>query len=74
LASLAAGPPDSIQRLHYNSHLSILSFHVAMDTIIIVMLCLVVIVIAFGVAGMAQMLRLQKPRKGADSDAFPQVR
>ena len=45
-----------------------------MDTTIIVMIALLSVVVLFGVAGMAQMIQSQKPRNGAASDEFPQVR
>jgi Tfp pilus assembly protein FimT len=38
------------------------------------MFVILALVVAFGVAGMAQMLQSQRPSKGADSNEFPQVR
>lgn len=37
-----------------------------MDTIIIVLLCLLALVFAFGAAGMAQMLQAQKPTRNSE--------
>lgn len=37
-----------------------------MDNMVVALLCLTAVVIMFGVAGMAQMLRVQKPIKNSE--------